>query len=284
MARIALYAKLDVNFFDHPKVHPLPGPAKLLYVQALAFTKRFGTNGLVVAVQLPRLVESADDPEALVAALVAAELWTVVEDGWQIANWAESNLTTTEVEARRRSETMRKRMSRNVSDGTSTGVPSDTPADTSHVSDRTPKTVPSLSEVKLSEVKTSEEKTRSPRPPARNVDGLDFEGWWECYPKQVQRRAAEKAYGEARSRGMPIDVLVGTKRWAKYWAQTGTALQFVPNPAKFLETDQWIDPPPPTEAEQRIARLEAKVQPVRAQPSDARIPPVLPPRSHERAP
>ena len=99
--------------------------------------------------------------------------------------------------------------------------------------------------------------------PAANLQHLDFESWWDIYPKQVARDAARKAWKKATTRTAPADLLIATMRWRDHWFESDTELRFIPKPQVFLNDGYWRDPPPAateTSLEERArARQAARV-------------------------
>lgn len=89
------YFKLDVHFFEHPKVIDLSDAAVRLYLAAVAYANRRMTDGLVAAPVVRRLVEHPD-PAMLAAELVKAMLWHEAEGGYRIHDFTEHNKTRAE--------------------------------------------------------------------------------------------------------------------------------------------------------------------------------------------
>lgn len=73
------------------------------------------------------------------------------------------------------------------------------------------------------------------------VDPLieEFAGFWQHYPKKVERKAAERAYRRAR-KTTPVQQIVGGLRAVlPIWATMER--QYVPNPATWLNGERWND-------------------------------------------
>ena len=70
----------------------------------------------------------------------------------------------------------------------------------------------------------------------------EFDRWYPVYPRRSARRAAFKAYKQARSRGAtPETLLDGAKRYAAQRASQDP--QFTKMPATWLNGDCWLDEP-----------------------------------------
>jgi hypothetical protein len=118
MAKIRAYFRLDLYFFENPKVIDLSHAATVLYIASIAYANRRETDGFVAAPVLRRLIEldpgdeypmSVDD---LAHELVKAGLWEVVEGGFQIHDFLEHNDSSQDREDRREAERDRKRRER----------------------------------------------------------------------------------------------------------------------------------------------------------------------------
>ena len=118
MARIKAYFKLDLYFFENPKMVDLSHAATVLYIAAIAYANRRETDGFVARPVLRRLIELDDYGDdgpghyQLAEELVEAGLWEPVEGGWQIHDFLEHNESSQERDSRRAEEAARKRRER----------------------------------------------------------------------------------------------------------------------------------------------------------------------------
>lgn len=80
------WTKLDDGIYDHPKLLRVEPTDRLLYVWALCWSNRHGTNGSVPPSALPLLATLAGVANANDAAerLVNAGLWHLGPDGWSV--------------------------------------------------------------------------------------------------------------------------------------------------------------------------------------------------------
>lgn len=87
----------------------------------------------------------------------------------------------------------------------------------------------------------------------------EFEQFWAEYPRKIGKKAAQKAFQNARDRP-PIDDLLEALRKAKrspQWLKDNG--QFIPHPATWLNRGQWADVPTETKPsvfEEFLARGE----------------------------
>jgi hypothetical protein len=117
MARIKAYFRLDLYFFENPKVVDLSHAATVLYIASIAYANRRETDGYVAQPMLRRLVELDDYGDGpshhmLAEELVKAGLWEPVEGGWEIHDFLEHNESSQERDSRRADEAARKRRER----------------------------------------------------------------------------------------------------------------------------------------------------------------------------
>lgn len=109
-----IYVRLDANYDTDEAMLEVSPMAELLFIRALALSKRKQTDGFVAARSLNRCGLRITEPLLdLVGELVTAGLWTDHPDGcgWDIAGWGKWQLTTAEVaaaSARNRSNALRR--------------------------------------------------------------------------------------------------------------------------------------------------------------------------------
>ena len=72
-----------------------------------------------------------------------------------------------------------------------------------------------------------------------NGHSKDFDAFYAAYPRHVGRRAAEKAYKAALSRGEVGDILAGAMAYAA--SVKGKEAQYIAHPATWLNADRWLD-------------------------------------------
>jgi len=112
------YFRLDLYFFEHPKVVDLSHPATVLYIASIAYCNRRETDGYVAEPVLRRLIEvNEQDPDSaghkeLAEELCRAKLWERVEGGWEVHDFLEHNESSDERDERRSDDAARKRAAR----------------------------------------------------------------------------------------------------------------------------------------------------------------------------
>lgn len=76
---------------------------------------------------------------------------------------------------------------------------------------------------------------------------LDFEDWYQHYPKKVARGQAEKAFAKARRTGESLETLIdGAKRYTCQVA--GKEHKYIKHPATWLNGKCWLDEDEPATA------------------------------------
>jgi phosphoglycolate phosphatase-like HAD superfamily hydrolase len=125
-----MWTKLSDEFFRNPKVVSAGRDARDLYLVALCHSNEHLTDGFIAIGYLRRLAADAEIDNAAdsAARLVAVGLWTPVEGGWMIHDFAVYNPTKEQVEAERRQTAERKerwkeRRSERVPDGVQNNAP-----------------------------------------------------------------------------------------------------------------------------------------------------------------
>ena len=92
------FFKLDIHFFEHPKIIGLRAELICAYLESVAYANRFRTDGHLVPVVVRRIIGGWDCSKG---ELVDAGLWEPAGDGYQIHNFAEHNRTRAEIEKQR---------------------------------------------------------------------------------------------------------------------------------------------------------------------------------------
>lgn len=137
------WVKLDDQFPDHPKVIAAGPDAAWLYVAGLCFASKYLTDGFVPTHMLQHLTKQKR-PEVLVARLVELGMWSEVDGGWAIHDYAKHQRTRAQIEAERAAASRRQSQRRH---GVTTGEVTrpETEAETEN-RDRYKNAVPSSSE------------------------------------------------------------------------------------------------------------------------------------------
>lgn len=123
------WCKLYGRYFNDAAIVAVGEDGEVLFVRALAWAADNDTEGFVPTWQLERFGLKRADKRA--AKLVAEELWTVGDGGWQITNYAKWQAEAKSIEKRRKADRTRKQSQRHAqkSTGHSADVPPDSPQD-----------------------------------------------------------------------------------------------------------------------------------------------------------
>lgn len=100
---------VDDSFYDHPKVWDAPDCAVALWCRAGSWSARSPRRGFVPAGMPARL---CGDPEAAVRELLKRGLWIRTKGGYLFHDWSDWNLSSEEVEHKRRQNAERQRRHR----------------------------------------------------------------------------------------------------------------------------------------------------------------------------
>lgn len=91
------WTKLGEDYADRPAMIRLPRGVRHMHTEALIWCNRFGTDGAIPSAALTRLTDERD-AESGAAQLVAAGLWKVTEDGWEIIDFKKDQPSAEDVE------------------------------------------------------------------------------------------------------------------------------------------------------------------------------------------
>jgi hypothetical protein len=96
------WAKLDDQFFDHPKARQVGLHGRALFVAGLCWSAGNLTDGFIADTDLQLVAAKAEVPGAVTARrLVDAGLWAVVAGGWVVHDYHDFN-PSSESERKRR--------------------------------------------------------------------------------------------------------------------------------------------------------------------------------------
>jgi hypothetical protein len=127
------WAKIDDQFYDHPKVVAAGPVAIALFVCGLSYCNRHLTDGFISSAQIRRLLD-VDAPENVADKLVSVGLWENVIGGYKVHDYLDYNMSSAQIKtereanARRQDEWRTKRAASNiVSNGVTNGVSNTVP-------------------------------------------------------------------------------------------------------------------------------------------------------------
>ncbi len=101
------WVKLDDQFFANPKVLELSKDAKLLYLAGLTHCAAQLTDGHISPGAIRLITALVDVPRDCAAELLDAGLWLAADDGYEINDFLEYNMSATQVKAKRKANAER---------------------------------------------------------------------------------------------------------------------------------------------------------------------------------
>jgi hypothetical protein len=93
-------AQVDMAMVGSPVMRRLPRGSRYLYIEALACSRLYLTDGTIPKDALGQMTDEPD-PTTAAGQLLLAGLWTDEGDHWQIVGWAESQMTAAQVAIKR---------------------------------------------------------------------------------------------------------------------------------------------------------------------------------------
>lgn len=229
-----LFARLALDYFDHPKIAALSPDAIVAHLQMVVYSRKYGTNGAIPMAIAMRFASQAldelasNDPES--PSIIRNDDGTV-----QIHGYADMQETAEQVQARRqaRAEAGRRGAeSRWQKDGKPDGKGHSTSHSKSH-GKPDGKT--------MAETETETETYISASQASAKAPDL-FPDWWASWGKKKAKGDAAKAYKAAVPKKISHDDLMA--KTANYWRHVKTTnldLMYVPYPASWLRAEQWDD-------------------------------------------
>jgi hypothetical protein len=184
------WIKLDDGFPENPKVMGLSDRAFRLHVTALCHCGKHLTDGAITAKRVGKLAQLIELRRwsTVVTELVTARLWKETDNGWQIKDYTEYNLSKAEVDAVREKARERQRQfrlkrqpkSNDVTNGERNDVTSQGDVTDAHARGKDPEEVPSepLGVEGTSTVSGNTAAADSARDaPPPPIEQVDLNGW-----------------------------------------------------------------------------------------------------------
>jgi hypothetical protein len=95
------WAKVDDNFFNHPKAVAAGPMGRLLYLAGLCYCNRFLTDGQIPATVVRLLDPGLKRADAVALHLVAVGLWKPTPSGFEVHDYLQWNARADDVKAKR---------------------------------------------------------------------------------------------------------------------------------------------------------------------------------------
>lgn len=251
MADKRAYAKLDIGYFDNPKLIDLLDDypaAALMHIASVLYCAQHLTDGIVAPKAMQRKTGGSD---AESDALIEAGLWhdsahncsacpEVPEGKVYVHDFLEHN----------RSASDAKRVTqKNAAAANARWKKDDAPGMRRASAEHAESDAPGMPRER--ERKKEENTPSSPAVPSK-----EFDSFWAVYPKKVAKQAAIRAWTKAIKIADPASITAGAKRYADFTATERTEKKFIKSPDGWLSAGRWDDD------------ITTTTQPARASPWD----------------
>lgn len=259
---IRTYIRLHDGMPDHPKVVGLSDRAFRLYVESMCWCSRYLTDGTIPAAAMRRM--HAWSQSAISELAEAGLVENGVPAGWAIHDYTEHQRTSAAVAEFRESKRVagvvgnheRWHVARKIIDpscemcaiGDASHVRSVTDGtqesqQRSHTHrTRIANTSQETKTEKRSKSKPSLSDAEQPPSPGSDQDP-DFTAFWAVYLRKVGKGQARKAWRSAviGHRVNPKTIIAAAERFRDECRSRGTAIEFIPHPATWLNGERWDD-------------------------------------------
>ena len=221
--------KVDDNFYDHPKVDELSIEAVGAWLLCGTYSARHLTDGYIPTRRAYRMGAT----DNVIQELIDAELWHVVEGGYQFHNWSEYQPTRESVEEARQKERDRKREYRRNKRGQYAGQQQDVPEVSQRDSTRDSQRPsvqpdPTRPDPLISSTADAEDDTEAA-----------FNDWYKNYPRKEGKGQARKAFKAAIKKTDLETMKAGLEKYIQ--SVEGKDKQFIAMPATWLNGERWDD-------------------------------------------
>jgi hypothetical protein len=211
-----LYARFDIGMDENPKIFMLSDAAFRALIESTLYCRRQLTDGFIDDRLVSKrwsigVVEelSGNDPDR--------PSWIKVDGGYQIHDFAEHQVTTADIKAKREA-------------GKAGGL-----AKASKAVAPASKVLEQIASTSLAKTETETETKRkdlSSKPD-------EFDRWYAGYPRKEAKDAAKKAFIKARKSASLQELLLGLEQYIK--TTKGQERRFIALPATWLNAGRWQD-------------------------------------------
>ena len=220
-----LFARLDLDYADHPKIVALSDSAFRAHIEMILYARKYMTDGYI-----PNRVANRVGFESVAELLTNDEAnpsLVKTEDGdYYLHGYADMNETKAEIESRTR---------RNAENGKRGGRPRKR-KETQSVTESVPQSQTHSGTQKKAETETE---TESETYISTSDDAL-FEDFWNAYPRKIAKKEAMKKFAKAVKDGTdPNTIIAGAKTYAA--SVVGKERKYIAHPTTWLNQGRWED-------------------------------------------
>lgn len=255
-----LFARLALDYFDHPKIAGLSDAAIVAHLRMIVYARRYETDGVVPG-RVARGIayetyterttdrstdrdtertrnESLSPLDELLNNDSDSPSLTMLDDGsYMIHGYADMQETKAEIQQRSRSA----RKSINARWGKDTERTTDRSSERS--TERSTKRSSERNTDRNTETETETDKqikTRATRTKQVAIpDG--FEVFWDHYGRKDGRARAIPAFAKALESATAEELIQAAKNHAEHHRRVGTESRFIPMPATWLNQERWLE-------------------------------------------
>ena len=210
-----LFARLALDYFDHPKIARLSPEAVVAHLEMLVYSRKYLTDGVIpmrIAMRYAlHVVDELQSNDPVNPSVVKNEDGSLIIHGY-----SDFQETREEVESRRskRRQAARSRWSGDASSNAKCNAQS-------------------------SAGSNAETETETETYISTSNDAL-FEDFWNAYPRKIAKKEAMKKFAKAVKDGAdPSTIIAGAKTYAT--SVVGKEQKYVAHPATWLNQGRWED-------------------------------------------
>ena len=223
-----LYAKFDIGMDEHAKIMFLSDAAFRALFESTLYARRQLTDGFLDSRIVARKW-SAESVAELTSNDPERPSWIKVDGGYQIHDFAEHQVTTKDIDAKR--EAGRKGgLAKPKQNASTTEAPAS-------------KVLEQIASTSLAKTETETE-TETRRKDLSTEPADEFAQWYARYPRKEAKDAAKRAFTKARKSASLPELLSGLDQYNR--AMAGKERQYLALPATWLNAGRWQDEIPTT--------------------------------------
>lgn len=251
-----LYARFDIGMDEHPKVMLLSDAAFRALIESTMYARRQLTDGYLDE-RIATRKWGADVAKELTSNSDDRPSWIKVDGGYMIHDFAEHQVTSADIEAKRGAGRAGGLAKAKQTASTSLAPASKVlkqNASKPLAKTETETETETLAVVTLSDAEAPDpdedfgliEETWQPEP--TTTYPADFTAFWDVYPRRNGKGAAMSAFTKAKKRAPVTRIIDGAHRLAQD-PNLPADKSLIPMPATWLNQDRWEDDPLPARGE-----------------------------------
>lgn len=232
-----MWIRIDDGFATHPKILKAGITALGLQIRAICYASQNKTDGFIPLEAVPFLTVGLE-PKDWAAHMLHHGLWDAAENGFQVHDYLEWNMSKEQYDS------MKESLSRAGKKGMKSRWNGHKRGDNQGYNPPYNASYNQVNNLPITSLSTSKDSLKSLN--SLNSSSSEFEQFWNSYPRKIGKKAAQKAYQQAKDKPTIVELLAAIEKAKTSEQWTKDNGQFIPHPATWLNQGRWTDEPTTT--------------------------------------